>query len=290
MRPLKKDPAPSRIRYRLQRLWLTPSFRSFLRIGPILAILAVIAHWAITDPRVYGFFSTQITQAHNSFTSREEFRLTAITIHGAGEELSFDVREAADLALPVSSFDVDLDAIKERIVAIAAVREARVKVIKGGVLDIAVTERLPAILWRTEVGLQLLDREGVVLGPVDRRIDRIDLPLIAGIGADGYVAEALALFRAAQPLEERIRGLVRVGERRWDVILDRGQHILLPSTDAVQAFERVIGLHAAEDILSRDVARVDIRNPERPTLSLNQNANDELIRLRLLAKGEVPLE
>lgn len=291
MRPLRRrDPAPSRIRYRLQRLWLTPAFRSFLRWGPILAIAGVIVHWAVTDLRVYSYFKAQVQEAHQSFTSREEFRLSAITIEGAGPELSFAVREAADLMLPVSSFDIDLDAVKERIVAIPAVRGAQVKVMKGGLLRITVTERHPAALWRSNDGLKLLDIEGVELGPVARRQDRRDLPLVAGKGASGHVSEALDLYRAARPLEERIRGLVRVGERRWDLVLDREQVILLPEDGAIEALQRVVGLDAAEDILARDVTRVDIRNPDRPTLGLNSDANDALVRIRMIARGKEPAE
>jgi len=284
---LRRDPAPSRIRYRLQRLWLTPTFHALLRIGPIVAILGGLTHWAVTEPRVAKFVSQKVTETRESFANREEFKLTAIDIKGAGPELSFDVREAVDLHLPISSFDVDLDAINARIVALSAVNEARVKVMKGGVLDITVSERLPVALWRTKAGLRLIDSDGVELGAVDRRIDRTDLPLVSGEGAPAQVLEALQLFQAVAPLQERVRGLIRIGERRWDVILDRDQRILLPEVGAVQALRRVIGLDAADDILARDLSLVDIRNPERVTLGLNQNAKEELVRTRMIARGEV---
>lgn len=288
MRSLKsrRDPAPSRIRYRLQRLWLTPSFRSFLKVGPIVALIGIILHWGVTDPKVSNFVTSQIGDARATFAGREEFKLSAISIRGAGPELSFDVRQAADIPLPISSLDVDLEAVKERVLALAAVREAHVKVIKGGVLDIAVTERLPSVLWRTENGLKLIDHEGVVLGEVFRRVDRTDLPLIAGVGADAHVAQALALFRVARPLEERLRGLVRVGERRWDLVLDRSQRVMLPEDNPVQVLQRVIGLNDADKILKRDVARVDMRNPNRPILRLGETATAQIIRMRLLENGD----
>jgi hypothetical protein len=46
------------------------------------------------------------------------------------------------------------------------------------------------------------------------------------------VPEALALVAAARPAVPRLRGLVRMGERRWDLVLDRDQRILLPETRA----------------------------------------------------------
>jgi cell division protein FtsQ len=109
------------------------------------------------------------------------------------------------------------------------------------------------------------------------RADRPDLPIIAGEGADEAVPEALELIAAAGPLAARLRGLVRMGERRWDVVLDRDQRILLPEGDAVRALERVIALDKAEQLLNRDVLAVDLRNAARPVLRL---APPALVKLR----------
>jgi cell division protein FtsQ len=93
----------------------------------------------------------------------------------------------------------------------------------------------------------------------------------------------MRLFRAAQPLAGRLRGLVRVGERRWDVVLDRDQRILLPENAPVQALERVIALSEAQDILERDLAAVDMRISARPTLRMNKAAVSEWWRIRQLS-------
>ena len=106
-------------------------------------------------------------------------------------------------------------------------------------------------------------------GMIEARGDRLDLPLIAGDGAQDHIGEALALFRATGPVAGRVRGLVRMGERRWDIVFDNGQRILLPTEAPVAALDRVMALHMAQDMLSRDVAAIDMRNGDRPTLRLN---------------------
>ena len=98
------------------------------------------------------------------------------------------------------------------------------------------------------------------------RIERPELPLVVGQGADKAIPEALALFEVSSPIEERLRGFLRVGERRWDVVLTRDQKIKLPEDGAVAALQKVIALDRAQDLLSRDVAVVDFRNPGRPVL------------------------
>ena len=94
------------------------------------------------------------------------------------------------------------------------------------------------------------------------------------------MGEALALMVAARPLGARVRGLVRMGERRWDVVLDRDQRILLPSANPVRALERVIVLNQGSELLERDVVAVDMRLAERPTLRMSSNAVKDWWRIR----------
>jgi cell division protein FtsQ len=101
------------------------------------------------------------------------------------------------------------------------------------------------------------------------------------------VPEALALYRAAQPLEARLRGLVRVSARRWDVVLDRDQRLMLPDTESVAALEQIIAIHEAHDLLERDVTHVDLRNPSRPTLRLAGDAHAHLLQIRAIEQGLV---
>lgn len=95
----------------------------------------------------------------------------------------------------------------------------------------------------------------------------------------------MAILQAAAPLSSRLRGLVRMGERRWDVVLDRGQRILLPETDPVRALERVIVLAEVQDMLERDLAAVDMRLASRPTIRMNENAVSEWWRVTNMTVG-----
>ncbi|MFA5537825.1 MAG: cell division protein FtsQ/DivIB, partial [Gemmobacter sp.] len=157
-----------------------------------------------------------------------------------------------------------------------AVARADLRVVQGGVLQVNVTERLPAVVWRTRDGLWLLDAEGHRIAVITARGLRADLPLVAGKGASDATPEALALFKVAEPLSGRVRGLVRVGERRWDLVLDRDQRILLPEMQPERALERVIALDQAQGLLARDLLAVDLRNERRPTVRVNPEALDHL--------------
>lgn len=281
-----RDPAPSRLRYRLHRLWLTPLFRRFVRLvlPALLLVAAAAAFWSHPDNR-YAVQS-RLMDLQRSVEERPEFMLHVMAIDGATQSIADDIREIVPIDFPISSFDLDLDGIQHRIAELDAVASVDVRVRKGGILQIDIAERDPAAVWRVGDDLELLDAHGHRVVATASRLDRPDLPLLAGQGAEKAVPEALALLRATGPVEDRVRGLVRVGERRWDLVLDRNQRILLPENDPLSALEQVMALHQAQDLLDRSVVLVDYRNRDRPILRLTQDARENLRQINKLTTGD----
>lgn len=270
----------SRLGYRLQRIWLTPFYRGALKLGtPVLAVAAAVGIFFSDDARRATVFEA-IETTRMAFIERPEFMVTELRLPEVSPELEVALAERLDLGLPQSSFVLDLDALRLKVEELDWVRGADLRLMADGVLAISITERVPAILWRSGDGLELLDAEGVRVAFVAHRAARSDLPLIAGVGANRHVGEAMDLLDAAAPLGERVRGLVRMGERRWDVVLDRGQRIRLPERGALAALERVIALEQAQDLLARDIIVADMRNPSRPVLQISAGAMDTLRDIR----------
>ena len=269
---IRRDPAPTRWSYRYQRLMLTPAFRALVRIGlPVLLIVFIATAW-ITNEANRAMLTAQIAALKAAVQDRPEFLVTGMEIDGADPYLTDAINEAVQLTFPLSSFDLDLAALRDTVARFGAVRDVVVRVQPGGTLSIAVDQRVPVAVWRYGEELRLIDAEGVITGLIQNRGDMAALPLIAGDGAKDAIDEALALFAATGPVRPRVRGLVRMGERRWDMILDRAQRILLPTQDPLAALDRVIALHEAEDLLERDVVVVDMRNAARPTMRLSEPA------------------
>ena len=280
----RRDPAPSRWQYRMQRLWLTPLFRMLFRVGlPLLVVAGVTAAVLQNDTR-RAAIAQSFADLRTKFEQRPEFRVSLLSVEGASRDLTDAVRAKLALKLPQSSFDLDMDALRQKAESMDAVASAELRVRAGGVLQVLVTERDPAAIWRTDAGLVLLDASGHRVAGLLARADRADLPLVAGQGADAAMPEALVILDAVQPIAPRLRGLVRMGERRWDLVLDRDQRILLPSENPVAAVERLLALDQAEKLLDRDILSIDLRNQDRPALRLAPFALNELRK----AQGRIP--
>ena len=283
-RVVKADPAPSRFWYRYERMMLTPLFRFALRVvAPFaLAILAVHAYFA--DQERSDNFFLMLHELRTSFVERPEFMVGAMTIDGAGPILAGDIREVLHTDFPISSFDIDVAAMRETLLGLSPVKAAQIKV-DGNVLQIAIEERTPVLLWRTQDGLQLVDAEGFVVSAAKGRLAHGDLPLMAGVGADVHAKEALQLLKVAAPLGDRVRGLAWVGDRRWDIVMDRDQRIMLPENGAVGALERIVAMAQVQDLLERDVSVVDLRIGNRPTLRVAENSVENWWDVRKTSLG-----
>lgn len=284
-RPAGRDPAPTLIAYRMQRLWLTPMFRAVVRVGlPALAV-AAFGSWFMSSPDRVDMLYEKVGDLRTSIEERPEFMVKLMELKGASDSVSDDIREILPIDFPVSSFSLDLEEMRRIVLGLDAVSEATLRIKPGGILEIALSERVPAVVWKTREMVELLDDTGHRVKPVNERSDYPDLPLVAGVGAERAVPEALQLLATAAPLGEQIVGLLRVGERRWDIVLLDGKRILLPAKAPVVALERVIALDQVRDMLSRDLVLVDMRKPGRPTLRLTENAVKELHEMKTIEAG-----
>ena len=268
---------------------LTPLFRLLLRFGLPFAVTFGLASWWLSVDENLQWVTDTYAELRSEVETRPEFMVNMMAVDGASELVAEGIREMLPLDFPISSFDLELEQMRETVVSLDPVKSARLYVRQGNVLQVDVVERVPVVLWRNDRGLSLLDDEGEVVGPAFLRADWPELPLVVGDGANTRIEEALDLLAAAEPLADRTRGLVRMGERRWDLALDRDQRIMLPETGAIQALERVIAMDQAVDMLARDLVAVDLRLPERPTLRMTDGAVRELLRIRAIEAGE-PVE
>lgn len=279
------DPAPSRMSYRFQRLMLTPLYRRLLRVGlPVLVVAGLCAGYLADEGRRVAL-TDQVAEIRRQIETRPEFMVRLMAIDGASESVQADIHEIFPYDLPASSFDLDLPAIRTMLEELPAVAQANVRIRQGGVLAVEIAERQPVALWRTRDGIDVVDIEGESIASVASRAARPDLPVMTGDGAAAHVAQALDILQAARPLGQDIRGLVRMGERRWDLVLHDGKRILLPEDEPVRALERVIVLNAAHDMLDRDLVAIDMRIGARPTVRLSDYATEEWWRITSMTSG-----
>jgi len=282
---VKADPSPSKLNYRLERLWLTRWFRDLVKIWLPLFAMIVAGFVAYSSPSFNAWASKQYQDVRTMVAARPELKIERISIPVGSPDLQRQILGVVDLSLPVSAIDVDLAEMRDLVLGLNAVKAASVRFKAEGVLEVAIVERMPSMVWRDQNRIYLLDESGVLVAEVPRRSVRSDLPLVVGMGAERAVLEAREIFSVLAPVEGQVLGLVRMGERRWDVVFENVA-VMLPAEGAADAMRSVMQMQARDDILERDVSIIDLRDPSRPVLRLNDEALSELRRLRVRVSGE----
>jgi cell division protein FtsQ len=164
---------------------------------------------------------------------------------------------------PILGFS--LSAARARIESLAWVQSAVVERRLPGTVLVILTEKRPFALWQHDGQFSVIDRDGDVVTERDVRAFRV-LPLVVGPGAPTHAATLLDTLARLPSIGARVVAAVRVGERRWNLLLKDGATIELPDGHAEAALARLAELDAKYALLDRPLAVVDMRLGDRLVL------------------------
>ena len=270
------DPAPSRVAYRIMRLLLIPRLRLIFTLGfPSLLIFCATLGLFI-NINVWENISAIKKDLKLAFVERPEFMIKVASIDGSSDELANEIREILPLDFPVSYFDLDIKYLHKIVNEIPAVASAAIKISAGGVLQINVAEKSPAFIWRKDNVMSVIDETGSFIRIANSRVDYPKLPLVVGEAADLAVSEISSLMQANEYFKDHVRAFIRVGERRWDLILENNVRIMLPQREFLAAFDRLMLMNEAGSLLSGRLSNIDMRLVVRPTVRVDTVSVDPL--------------
>ncbi len=195
--------------------------------------------------------------------SRAGFEVSKVRVSGVermNEQLVYErVLAQRDRPMPL----VELDEVRESLLELPWVADARVSRQLPDTLKIDIVERQPHAVLRKPDRLVLVDGEGHELEPISRENARGKL-LIEGPGAQKQVEDLAHLLDAAPALKPHIAGAEWVGNRRWNVTFNSGQMLALPEGDAgapaLVKFARLDGMHR---LIGGKPVAIDMRVPDR---------------------------
>ena len=272
----KRDPAPSRLGYKFSRWMLSPFIKKLVFFGMPLIILLLPVFIFLKDQNNKNLLEEIVLDFYRKVIERPEFMLSALSIQGSSDSLNAEIREILGLNFPISSFDLDLADLRNRVLSLPPVETAEVRLEGGSILHVKVKEKVPALLLKDDTGIHVLNKNGDYIRPLLSTEYGSKLPVITGEGAQKAAAEAFILFSALYDKLDEVRGLVLVGGRRWNIVLKSGQVIMLPEKKSEQAVQKILILDKAEKILSRDIAVFDFRLPYRITLRFPENKDGQI--------------
>ncbi|MGD9810605.1 MAG: cell division protein FtsQ/DivIB [Sphingobium sp.] len=203
------------------------------------------------------------------FAAKTGYEVKKVQVTGTSR---MDERQVYNIALGEvdrSMMNVDLDRLRQDIMRLPWVKDARISRRLPDTLAVDIVERTPAAVWQHEGQLALIDASGAVLEPVS--VDAMpDLPLVVGDQANLQAERLARLMEAAPALKPVLAGATWVGNRRWDLRFQSGETLALPEGDETAAaalveFARLDGINR---LLGRNIVRFDMRDPDKFVLRL----------------------
>jgi cell division protein FtsQ len=242
--------------------WLPISEEQWQRVflASILGGAAVLAWTVASFAGVPAMAKAQLASVAND----AGFEVRRVEVRGVKNLNELKVYERAlaerDRAMPL----VDVEGLRQELLQLSWVEDARVSRQLPDSLVIDIVERTPAAVLRKADKLVLIDATGAELEVVGSARAKGKL-VVSGPGAGKQVAALQELMSAAPALKPQLREAQWVGNRRWNFTFKTGQVLALPEGDeksakALMTFARLDGVNR---LLGGKVAAFDMRAGDR---------------------------
>ena len=196
--------------------------------------------------------------------SNAGFKLQGVTVRGTERMNQSVVLERALGQRDLAMTRLDTDGLREELLVLPWVKDARVARQLPNRLVIDIVERQPhAVLARAD-RLMLIDEGGAELEPISRA-DASEYLLIEGPGAQDRVGDLTMLLDSAPALQRQVKGAEWVGNRRWNLTFVTDQRLALPEGEdkAAAALISFAEADGRNRLIGGQATRFDMRNAPR---------------------------
>ncbi len=239
---------------------LPVSERTLQRIAT-WSIMAVIGASALGVASLFG-----VPQAAGVAVAEEigraGFRVRGIEVTGVKRMNPMTVYAVAldqqSRAMPL----VDLEGVRQKLLKYGWIADAQVSRRLPDKLVVHIIERQPAAVWQEKGQLTLIDATGEPLQRISP--DELpELPRVIGEGANWQTPAYRALLDAAPALRPLVKAATWVGNRRWNIVFQTGETLVLPEEEPEKALVKFAELDGAQALLGKGWLRFDMRDPTR---------------------------
>lgn len=199
------------------------------------------------------------------------FGVDAIRIEGLRDTREGDVLDYLAVTPTTSVLGFDIDAARDRVLALPWVKEASVRRVYPNQLMVEIEEHAPfaRMLQRGRVHLVTVEGEEITNEITDVHAG---LPLVVGEGAPGEATAFFAHLAARPHVLGSVVALERVGDRRWTLHMREDVQVHLPELEVDSALVRLEEMMRREAVLERAITVIDLRSPDQLVVQLTDAA------------------
>ena len=251
-----------------ERLWLRILKAPLKLIAfhrPILVATAILAAITVTVAIIVsGVIGRSVASGERTLgvlAAEAGFGISQVHLSGAQRTSPQTVLATLGFHLGQSIFGADVHAARDRLLGLDWIKSAEVRRRYPDDITVSILEKRPFALWRDSAGkIFVIERSGALI--TDKNHDEfLKLPHLIGAGAPEVSAELIDALPGHRAVIARLKGMQRVGERRWNLVLDDGVIVELPEKGWQKELNTLEHLIVDKGILERDVSQIDLRSP-----------------------------
>lgn len=234
--------------------------------------ISAVAFFAATG--LYGMSLGGHTQTvAQATTSAAGFAIEDVKVSGNAQTSEIDILQLLGLDGTTSLVAMDVNTARRRLADLPWVEDVDVRKVYPRTIEIRLKERDAFGIWQHGSELSLIEKNGSVIAPL-RDNKFAALPLFVGRDAETGAASFMEQLDAWPEIRNKVKAYVRISGRRWDLHLNNGIIIKLPEDNVAKALHLLSRLDAEQQVMSRDIAAIDLRLSDRTTIQLTQAATE----------------
>ncbi len=272
------DPAPSKLSYKLNRLFYKLWFKLFLIL--ILLVLCVVLaknflYKSIDLSAEIKFLSEGGSELYKDLT---ELSISRIVVKGAQKPLKAEIIMLIKKVSKEEFSALKAKSLQEKIKEIKKVKEAVVKFSTDGLVIVNVIERKQVAVFLNNNLYEVLDRNGVVLSVYSDYRGLSKLPLIVGKFGSKNIPDLLTLVNEIGLYGSEVLYYEWVGERRWNVHMKNNLVFKLPEFNMNRGVELMHMFLRDTNNYPRPLVYIDLRNVNKPIIKFKKTPSIEYIQ------------
>lgn len=246
--------------------------------------------WLIAWLWLGGVFAKGYDMAWQNFvlwTKGQDLVVTNVMIEGR-HRTDIQALNKAILVKPGDALlGVNIEIIQERLEELLWVKSSTIGRHYNGIVTVQIAEKIPFVLWqRPGRGIYLVDIEGEIIEGA--KTDKFKkLLLVKGVDAPKHAISLMQMVTAEPEVTKRVRAAEWIGNRRWDLITNKGIRIHLPEDDIGFAISRLAKAISEKDILSQKILSIDLRGTDRIIIETERGQSQDLMTLSSPSKTKI---
>ena len=264
------DPAPSKLSYKLDRLFYKLWFKLLL-ISILLTLSGVLVknflYKNIDLSAEIKFLSEEGSELYKDLT---ELSVSRIIVKGAQEPLKEEIIMLIKNVANEEFSALKAQSLREKIEEIKKVKDAIVRFSTDGLVLVNVVERKQVAVFFNDNLYEVLDSNGVVLSVNSNYKGLTRLPLVVGKFGSKNIPELLTLVNKIGLYESDVQYYEWVGERRWNIHMKSNLVFKLPENNMNRGVELMRIFLRETNKYPRPLVSIDLRNLDKPIIKFRK--------------------